>query len=365
MSWHVLLADEEVTASFNYGRGIIFVAVLVGCIIVGLYLFMYLSHCLLTVVEQTGAGADRVTWPDEPFHDWVGKLFYLGGLVVFWLIPIVGIMKLSEELIGPLDIPIRSLVTVTALWLIFPISLISVLTGHSRWQILQLSVLRRSCLIPGTTLTLYVASGFLLAVTGALGYLSLAGQKLEGVVPLPNLLGTILWLLLPVCAVAAATTSLLYARLLGRYALLLGRVKVPAYTPFKPVISQENAPVPAAVQPEEPTPAEAPALALETFGFADEIALPTSTAEPANVADMPADARPPSSGEGLYFPGRDRGLPATPRLSPSTARKWGLLGKRVYFFPWYRTSLRIWLWLTFAWLSFAFFLRLAVETWPF
>src|SRR5262245_25686112 len=56
--------------------------------IVGGYFGAYAAHSLFTVIEQTAAGFDRVSWPQESFFDWVGKLIHVLGLLLLLLFPV-------------------------------------------------------------------------------------------------------------------------------------------------------------------------------------------------------------------------------------------------------------------------------------
>src|SRR5262245_1925292 len=95
-------------------------------LIVGGYFAAFAAHSLVIVLEQTAAGFDTVAWPQERLLDWVWKGFYLFGLVVIWLVP-VGFLF---AWIGP-QRPVVWFATGAALWLwlVFPVSLLSSLSG--------------------------------------------------------------------------------------------------------------------------------------------------------------------------------------------------------------------------------------------
>src|SRR4051812_25826992 len=71
------------------GGALIFFMLLIGGVITGLYAGAYAAHVFLVTVDGTASGYDEVTWPDEPYYDWVWKLFYLVWLVALWGVPLM------------------------------------------------------------------------------------------------------------------------------------------------------------------------------------------------------------------------------------------------------------------------------------
>jgi hypothetical protein len=184
-----------------------FILLLAAQGIVGLYVAAYAGHCLLVVVQQTAAGNDEVVWPEEPFLDWVGEIFYLTWLLAVWLVPAWFVLRLVDLPVFAAS-PTVSLgvLAVGLLWLIFPISLLSSLSANSRYVLFRLTILKQLAKRLPAVAGFYVASAALLLSCSALVYLSAARA---------------VWLLLPVAALAVASAVLIYARLLGRIAWLI------------------------------------------------------------------------------------------------------------------------------------------------
>src|SRR3954447_25531347 len=123
---------------------IFFVLGLVATVIVGTYVFAYASHCFLTVVEQTSAGNDEVVWPKEPYQDWLWEAVYMLWLTALWLGPIV--LALRAVTAANAGAGVASEVIVAAavcVWLFFPITLLSSMSGSSRWVLLSPRLLSR------------------------------------------------------------------------------------------------------------------------------------------------------------------------------------------------------------------------------
>jgi hypothetical protein len=115
------------------GNAIIFFSILILGIIVGVYLLAYAAHCFLTVLQGTAAGLDEVSWPDEPILDWLRQALHILGLAAVWLV-LPGILwrALRRDFL-PDDGLLRFLLVLgPVFWLIFPIGLLSSLTGERR-----------------------------------------------------------------------------------------------------------------------------------------------------------------------------------------------------------------------------------------
>jgi hypothetical protein len=195
------------------GTAIMLVCFFVAQVIIGVIVAAYASRCFLLVVEDTAAGNDEVVWPDEPFLDWFGKVFYLGSIVAVWLLPAIVIGRLAASLFpGENPAVVTAAVVAGFFWLVFPVTILSTLSSTSRWSPFRPAVVRLMARAFGSTLAFYFVSGLLLAGCTALVVVGLAT-----------------WVLLPVGAVAVGTTLLVYARLLGRLAWKLNQL-VPAAT---------------------------------------------------------------------------------------------------------------------------------------
>src|SRR5439155_26740069 len=110
-------------------------------VIVGAYVLAYAAHCLLTVVEQTAAGAEQVTWPDEPAADWLSRAVFLAILLAVWLTPAGILARALREGLLPGEPGLRLLVlAVPGLWLLFPVGLLSSLSATSRLNVFRLGM---------------------------------------------------------------------------------------------------------------------------------------------------------------------------------------------------------------------------------
>src|SRR4051794_1476146 len=112
--------------SLDFSLAMTLILSLTGALIVGGYVLAYAAHCLFTVVERTGGGADAVSWPDEPIAAWIARGVFLGAIVMVWLGPSVLLARaLDDAWLGD-DPGLRFLLlTVPGLWLFLPIGVLS------------------------------------------------------------------------------------------------------------------------------------------------------------------------------------------------------------------------------------------------
>lgn len=181
------------------GGAMIFFSLLVGLILLGLIVFAYSAHSFVTVIEQTAAGNDELHWPDEPYIDWIWKLFYLAWLLAMSVVPIwllLPYLKMSPQR------GMFLLVGVPAV--LFPVQVISSLTAASRLAVLRLDTLLRLLGRIDAAFVFYVVTLPLTAGCVALFLLGFAHP-----------------MVLPLAGLAAAILMLLYGRLLGRLAWVL------------------------------------------------------------------------------------------------------------------------------------------------
>src|SRR6478609_12118 len=103
-----------------------FVLLMAATVIVGAYVFAYLAHIFLSLIETTATGFEEVPWPDEPYVDWLWKGVYLLWLVAVWLVPLLFVSQFLFRTHTP-AVAAAQLVYFTAalFWLLFPISLLS------------------------------------------------------------------------------------------------------------------------------------------------------------------------------------------------------------------------------------------------
>jgi hypothetical protein len=184
-----------------------FVVLLLAVTVSGAYIVAYAAHVFAIVAQQTASGLDAVEWPKDPWYDWIGKALHLAWLVVFWVVPLGIVLRV----IGPETLAASATLYVGVpaglFWLLVPINLLSSFSAGSPWVLLRPEVLRRMVRCPAGTLGFYLLTAPLCALGGAALYATLAHR---------------LFYALPVLA----TVLFLYARLVGRYARLLGRVRL-------------------------------------------------------------------------------------------------------------------------------------------
>jgi hypothetical protein len=304
----------------DFATALLLMLTLVGELIVSVYLLVYGMHCVLTVVQETGDGQDEVVWPSGPYADWLFGGLHLVVLVVALLIPAGFLARGLKNVLFPNNDLLRVFVlAVPLLWLFFPIALLSSLSAPQRWMVLRPTVLGRMLRRAPSTLFVYVVSGLLAAGVAALWYASFTGGRL--------------WLT-PVAAAAQAAALLIYARLLGRLAWLMGRL--PSAGRKRPAIRKKEkgekkkgkAHDPWAVPDEPPPPTEEakakrePESEMEAYGMADE-----------PVKPPPVEVGPPRK--------RERNT-VTRRPPPEKKPSWPLFSG-VWTFPWYSRSLTPWL----------------------
>ncbi|HLN33539.1 MAG TPA: hypothetical protein VK395_37775 [Gemmataceae bacterium] len=186
---------------------IIAVVLVAAEVLVSLLVYSYAAYSFLETLENTASGNDEVIWPGDPLPDWIWRLWYLAWIVAVWAVPLYFV--LGYHTLTPWQFAVALL---ALLWLIFPVSLLSSLSGSSRWIIFRPSVLRSLLKSAGTLGLFYVLTGILIALSSAVGFLALFGQF-------------IFWV--PLAAVCWAVALLIYARLLGRMALVISLTTSP------------------------------------------------------------------------------------------------------------------------------------------
>jgi hypothetical protein len=150
---------------------------------------------------------DGIEWPEGTVADHFAKGFYLGYLVILWGAPAV----LIGRLVG--GTPARATVAAgAAFWLLFPIGVLSSLSARSRWTPFRPGLFVAFARRPVATFGFYLFSAPVLAVL-------VLSFDLALLHPLRVAVG---WTL----ALAAAGTLafFVYARLLGRFGMVLSYV---------------------------------------------------------------------------------------------------------------------------------------------
>ncbi|MCI0637651.1 MAG: hypothetical protein L0Y72_08370 [Gemmataceae bacterium] len=187
------------------GKIVFFMVVLAAAAVVGSYYGVLAAHYFLTVIEHTGAGADEIRFPNDPVFDYITKPFYLVGLCLVWIV--IGwliLVNVNPEFA-------RSLAGVAALlagvfWLTFPISLLSSMSAQSQYVILYTPLLRQLLQRPGGLILFYLATLPHVAALVVIVFVSIYWN----------------FLLVPLAAPVLAALLLMHARVLGRFAWLIG-----------------------------------------------------------------------------------------------------------------------------------------------
>jgi hypothetical protein len=189
----------------------IFFCLFVGLILIALLVFSYAAYSFLVTLTNTAAGTDEVIWPGEPIQDWLFKIWYLAWLLAIWAVPVSLLLSIVN-----VPKPLFALCLASFLWLLFPIGLLSSLSGASRLIVLRPAIVGLLLKHFGTTLAFYASSGFVVLICGTLAYTAVFGLPIARGLNQPVLL-------LPLAAVFAAAGWLIYARLLGRFAFIISQ----------------------------------------------------------------------------------------------------------------------------------------------
>jgi hypothetical protein len=180
------------------GSLIIFFSLMVAQILVGGLFLTYAAYSFLHVLVSTAAGNDEVIWPGDPLFDWLFKGWYLGWIVALSVLPALLIVSLAHI---PPKSPAWAMSLAGSLCFLFPIFLLSSLSGASRMYVLRGEILAGMAKRFGLVLVFYVLSALVVLGTVAFGWYSLVSGNL---------------LLVPVAMAGIAVGLILYARLLGR-----------------------------------------------------------------------------------------------------------------------------------------------------
>jgi hypothetical protein len=250
-------------------------------------------------------------------------------------------------------------------WLVFPVSLLSSLSGESRFMIMRGPILKGLARCRRATLHFYASTFGLLLASGGLVYFCLVGWEET----LPATLGTAadivsIVVLLPMVGAAGGLVLLLYGRLLGRLAWLMD-VANPNKLP-ETEAGEENAEEQDETAPAVEATALPAAATKETYALVDEPPHEPPAAEPfrwqpgrmppappprRQWRDRPDQPPPDSELEPERRPDRE---PVEEGVIPP------LLTRRVVLFPFYRSTLKAWLWLTVGATCVALLLRLHI-----
>lgn len=180
------------------GATIIFVVLLVAEILLGGLVLAYLGYSFFHVISETAAGNEKVIWPGELFTDWMLKGFHLFWLAALSILPACLIGNLAS-----LDLLSYLVGCAACFWLLFPVVVLSFLSGASRFEVARWQIIQSMVQHPALMLGFYLSTALLFLVSGGIIWYSLEGPSA---------------LVVPVAALAVTSVLLIYARLLGRIA---------------------------------------------------------------------------------------------------------------------------------------------------
>jgi hypothetical protein len=199
----LLLADYEGPQDFV--SALMTMLCIAGVAIVGSITFAYVSHCFFGVADSTAAGDDEVKWPEEPIIDRFGKAIWLG-----WALLLAGgpTYVFGRILVGP---KIGSwVIGSVGVGLLFPLFMLSMQIGGSLMHVVHHEAIRRLTKRPDHLLAYYAAVAVAYAVIGV-GCFAIFRYP---------------WTFSPFGAAIVAIGILMAARLYGRLAQLVGRVRI-------------------------------------------------------------------------------------------------------------------------------------------
>jgi hypothetical protein len=199
---------------------ICFMVLFAALVAVGFATLMFTARCVLVVVQETGQGQDEILWPKEPYQDWLVHAAQFIELLGIWIFPAALAARLLRHSWLEDDGFLRILFLVgPGLWLFFPVGLLSSLSASSRWVPFRWTIVRQLFRIFPATVGFYFLTAIVVGVCAVPWYYAIAGQSM---------------LLLPVAALVGAAGVFIYARLLGRIALLIQRLPGEKSAPARP-----------------------------------------------------------------------------------------------------------------------------------
>src|SRR4051794_18432894 len=111
---------------------------MVAQILLGGVILAYAGYSFLHVLISTAAGNDAVAWPGDPFFDWLFKGWYLIWIAALSVVP--GFLIVTAAGISPHDAS-WGIALAGSACLLFPVFLLSSLSGASRIHILRGQIL--------------------------------------------------------------------------------------------------------------------------------------------------------------------------------------------------------------------------------
>ncbi len=312
------------------GQALAFVMLGMVNLYLGLWFAGYAAHWFLLALDETATGTNvvRLTWPDDGYRDRLWKAAHLSFRVGIWLLPVLLLLRYWEMPVPPEQRPFVGLLLVgVVLWLMLPISLISSMTADGQWEFFRLNILLRLVRQAPVTAAFYGYTLPLLLGSVLVAYLALFGyrQMMDSAPGYSEMIEIWSWaFVVPFTGAMAAAVLLIYARLVGRLAWMLDLDD-----------EEEEAETVAPTQPQgRPRVVAMPAAPpTDTYALVEEAA-------PVPAVVVPAPS-PPT---------------AVPSAEPPVRRRLWVSG--IYRFPWYRGSLRAWIFLSLFGILLGLMLRL-------
>jgi hypothetical protein len=176
-------------------------------IIIGVCVLAYAARCFLVIVQETAHGQDEIVWPNEPYQDWLGHAVQFLELLGIWIAPAALMARLLRHEWLSDDAALRILLLVgPGLWLFFPIGLLSSLSAESRWVPFRWTIFVSFLRLAPAAVVFYILTASMLGAAVALWYYGLFGGRT---------------VLMPAAAGVGGAVWFIYARLLGRLALMI------------------------------------------------------------------------------------------------------------------------------------------------
>ena len=223
----------------DFGTALLFICLLVVTGIVGCYTFGYAGVSLLSVLQETAAGNEELTWPDDALPDKVGRALYFGMVLAVVLIPVGILAHALREVLFPEDSGLRLLVVAgPGLWLFLPIGLLSSLSSTMRWLMFRPAIIVRMLRLFPATALFYLTTAVMAGLAGFAWYNAFFSKNGAFVLLVAAPLSGWMWLL--------------YARLLGRLAALIGLLGPLSAIPIPEARAPLNRPRKARIQSHDP-----------------------------------------------------------------------------------------------------------------
>jgi hypothetical protein len=183
----------------------IFFFCLVALILLTLIIGTYAAYSLFVTLTGTAAGSDEIIWPGEPLQENVPLFIFFCWILAVWSVPAYFVLDYAGVT------GLRSLFLIIGfLWFMFPISLLSALSGSSRWIIFRTAVVQLFAKQAPTVLGFYLSTLALVGICTWIFYLGATG-------PIPAI---------GAAGLVGAAGVLIYGRLLGRLAWLLSETRL-------------------------------------------------------------------------------------------------------------------------------------------